>query len=99
MVDRKIIDDLSEQLSKLIPQARAAGEDVRQTLSSGLQKGLSRMDLLTREEFDQQVQALVRAQQRIDALEETVRQLEQRIAADDPDNRQTDDKPTPRKDD
>lgn len=100
MADKRKIDELSEQLSKLIPQARAAGEDVRKTLSSGLQKGLSRMDLLTREEFDQQARALVRAQERIDALEQTVRELEQRIAAqDDPDSHQTDDNPAPRTDD
>lgn len=88
MVDRKIIDDLSDQLSRLIPQARAAGEDVRQTLSSGLQQGLARMDLMTREEFDQHAQALVRAQQRIDALEKAVQALEQRLAERDMDDPQ-----------
>jgi len=83
-MDRKILDDLSEQLARLAPQARAAGEDVRQTLSASLQKGFARMDLLTREEFEQQALALVRAQQRIDALEQTVKQLEQRLAALEP---------------
>lgn len=79
MIDKRFFEELSQQISKLLPQAEAAGEDVKRSVSAALQKGFARMDLLTREEFDAQLAALARAEQRIDALEKQLAQLEAQL--------------------
>ena len=71
--------EISQQISKILPQAEAAGDDMKRSISSALQKGFARMDLLTREEFEAQLAALARAEEKIDALETQVAQLENRV--------------------
>lgn len=79
MIDKRFLEDLSQQISRLLPQAEAAGEDIRKTVSSALQMGFSKLDLLTREEFDAQRAALSRAQERIAQLEADIAALESRL--------------------
>lgn len=79
MIDKRFFEDISQQISKLLPQAEAAGDDMKRSVSSALQKGFARMDLLTREEFEAQLAALARAEEKIDALETQVAQLENRV--------------------
>ena len=79
MIDKRFLEDLSQQISRLLPQAEAAGEDIKKTVSSALQKGFSRLDLLTREEFDAQQAALSRAQERVTELEADIAMLEARL--------------------
>jgi len=70
---------LANKFTKLLPQAEAAGDDMKRSVSSALQKGFARMDLLTREEFDAQLAALARAEETITALEAQIAQLENRV--------------------
>ncbi|MCP5357840.1 MAG: accessory factor UbiK family protein [Pseudomonadales bacterium] len=79
MIDKRFLEDLSQQISRLLPHAEAAGEDIKKTVSSALQKGFSRLDLLTREEFDAQQAALSRAQERVTELEADIAMLEARL--------------------
>lgn len=79
MIDKRFFEEISQQISKLLPQAEAAGDDMKRSVSSALQKGFARMDLLTREEFEAQLAALARAEEKIDALETQVAQLENRV--------------------
>src|SRR5690606_15755542 len=44
-------------------------------------QAFTRMDLITREEFDVQAELLARARERVDQLDAQVRQLEARVAA------------------
>ncbi len=83
MIDKRFFEDLSQHISKLLPQAEAAGEDLRKSVNLALQKGFSKMDLLTREEFEAQAAALDRALARIALLEEQIAQLETRLNARD----------------
>jgi BMFP domain-containing protein YqiC len=76
MAKRSIIDELSEQISKVMPQVSAAGEEVRETVRGAVKQSLAKMDLLTREEFEAQTRALKRAEERIAELEEAVKALE-----------------------
>ncbi len=46
-----------------------------------LQSGLSRLDLVTREEFDVQRAVLMRTREKLDALERLVEQLEVQLPA------------------
>lgn len=77
-MNRKVLEELNEQLARLLPRAGALGEDVRGQISTAVQKALARMDLPTREEFDQQRQALEQAQARITELEAVIARLEAR---------------------
>lgn len=79
-LNRKLIDELSEQLGRLLPQAQAMSEDAREAARQALRQTLSRMDLVTRDEFDAQQRALLRAEQRIDELEAMITALESRQA-------------------
>ena len=81
MIDKRIFEEIRQQISKLLPQAEAAGDDMKKSVSAALQKGFARLDLLTREEFDSQLAALARAEQRLSALEAHIRELEKRLAA------------------
>lgn len=82
-MNRKVFEELNEQLSRILPQAGALGEDVRAQISAAVQKALARMDLPTREEFDQQRQALEQAQTRITELEAVLARLEAEQRGDD----------------
>ncbi|MEA3303501.1 MAG: accessory factor UbiK family protein [Pseudomonadota bacterium] len=78
MFDPKIIDDISRRLSQSLPPGLASLEkDTRQHLNSALQSALSRMNLVTREEFDIQQAVLARTREKLEMLEKHVAQLEQ----------------------
>ncbi len=60
---------------------RGVGEmdaDLRRNLRAAVSGALSRMELVTREDFDTQARVLARAREQIDALEQRVRELEAR---------------------
>jgi BMFP domain-containing protein YqiC len=82
MIDLNHIDDLARRLSGLVPPAMREGrEELQQNFKAVLQSGLSRLDLVTREEFDVQRAVLLRTREKLDALEHTVEKLEARLAA------------------
>jgi ubiquinone biosynthesis accessory factor UbiK len=81
MIDLKSIDDLARRLSDLVPPGlKDARADIEQNMKSTLQAGLSKLDLVTREEFDVQRAVLLRTREKIDALERAVEILEARLA-------------------
>jgi len=79
MIDKQFFEDMSQQITRLISQSGAVGEDLRKAVNSTLQKGFSRLDLLTREEFDAQSAILSRAEERMVQLEREVARLEQQV--------------------
>ncbi|MGV8931672.1 MAG: ubiquinone biosynthesis accessory factor UbiK [Luteimonas sp.] len=81
MIDLNHIDDLARRLSGLVPPAMREGrEELQQNFKAVLQSGLSRLDLVTREEFDVQRAVLMRTREKLDALEHMVEKLEARLA-------------------
>jgi len=70
-------DDFQKNVSELIAKSPMA--DVERNIKALMTQTFSRMDLITREEFDVQVQLLQRALERIAALE---RHLEEQEATD-----------------
>ena len=82
MIDLQHIDELARRLSNLVPPSmRGHGfEDLRDELQenfkSVLQTGLSKLDLVTREEFEVQRAVLLRTREKLDALQRTVAELE-----------------------
>lgn len=67
-------DDFQKNMSDLIKKSPAA--DIERNVKAMMSQTFSRMDLVTREEFDIQVQLLERALVRITALESRLGALE-----------------------
>ena len=69
-MDPRFIDDLAKKLSAAVPQGIAnVKRDLEDNFKSVLQSALSRMDLVTRQEFDVQAGVLRRTREKVDALE------------------------------
>ncbi len=82
MIDLNHIDDLARRLSELVPPGlRDSGGELQESFRAALQAGLSRLDLVTREEFDVQRAVLLRTREKLHELEQAVEQLETRLAA------------------
>jgi len=79
MIDFNHLDDLARRLSDLVPPSlRESRDELQASFKSVLQAGLSRLDLVTREEFDVQRAVLLRTREKLEALEKTVAALEAR---------------------
>lgn len=93
MIQNKLVEGLSEQMSQLLKGVRGlpGQEQVEQQVQFMLQSAFSRLDLVTREEFDAQSAVLARTRARLEALEEAVAQLEARLT---PDSAQSQPEPT-----
>jgi ubiquinone biosynthesis accessory factor UbiK len=75
MPDARILDDIASKLSALI--AATPAKDIEKNLRALVASSLARFDLVTREEFDLQREALTRAREKLAALEAQVAALEQ----------------------
>jgi BMFP domain-containing protein YqiC len=76
MSEAKPFDDIVNGLSALI--AATPARDIEKNLRALVTSTLARFDLVTREEFDLQREALVRAREKLAVLEAQVAALEQR---------------------
>ncbi len=75
--DPKTLDELARRLAESVPPGLSAmREELEQNFRSVLQSGLSRLDLVTRQEFEVQSGVLRRTRERLDQLEERLRRLE-----------------------
>lgn len=77
MIDFRLLDELSQRLGAMLPpsvgEARA---DLQKNFRAALQAGLTRMDLVTREEFEVQQAVLLRTREKLEALEKRLGELE-----------------------
>jgi ubiquinone biosynthesis accessory factor UbiK len=75
--DPRLLDDLAKRLAAALPTSlRQAKEDVERNLRAALESTLSRLDLVSREEFDAQAAVLRRTRERLDALAAEIQKLE-----------------------
>ncbi|QQP94584.1 ubiquinone biosynthesis accessory factor UbiK [Lysobacter enzymogenes] len=80
MIDLNYIDDLARRLSTLVPPGvREGREEMQQNFKSVLQTGLTKLDLVTREEFEVQRAVLLRTREKLEELQRTVAELEARL--------------------
>lgn len=71
------LDNLAKRLSSLIPEPlQSTQQDIESSLRSGLESGLRKMNLVTREEFDVQNAVLLRTREKLEALEKRISDLE-----------------------
>ncbi|TQV88425.1 ubiquinone biosynthesis accessory factor UbiK [Aliikangiella coralliicola] len=79
MIDVKKIDEIATKLNDAIPPgAKAFQEDMHAQFKQILQTMLSKMDIVTREEFDVQTKVLAKTRQKIDDLEKAIAALEEK---------------------
>ncbi len=84
-MDPKIIDDLAKRLADSLPESlRALQMDVDQNFRAVLQAGISKLDLVSREEFDVQQGVLRRTRERLEALEARLASMEEAGGEQDP---------------
>lgn len=77
--DPKVFEDLARRMTDAMPpQFAALRADMEANFKSVLQAGLSKLDLVTRQEFDVQAGVLARTREKLDALEARLAQLETR---------------------
>lgn len=82
MLEPKLIDDLAERIGQALPPGvRQLQQEFEKNLRTGLQSAFSRLDLVTREEFEVQQAVLARTRSRLEALERQVIELEARLSA------------------
>ena len=82
MFDPKHLDDLTRRLTGSLPQGlQALQQDMERNMRAVLEAGLTKLDLVTREEFDVQRAVLLRTREKLEALEGTVAELEARLQA------------------
>ena len=82
MFDPKQLDELAQRLVGALPEGlKTLQEDVGRNLRGSLEAGLSRLDLVNREEFDVQAAVLARTREKLSRLEAQVAGLERALAA------------------
>ena len=74
MLNAKIFEDLSAKLSEAVSSGPA--RDIERNMRALLVQGFSKLDLVTREEFEIQAEVLAHAREQLAALEARVAELE-----------------------
>lgn len=78
-MNEKILSELSRRLAELAQSH--PGKDLEHNVRALLSGALSRLDLVSRDEYDVQAQVLARTREKLEALEARVKGLEARRAA------------------
>lgn len=82
MPDQPFIDRLMADISRRLPtDLGGLRSEVERNVRSVLAETVSRLDLITREEFDIQQQVLLRTREKLEALEKQVAELEKSVDA------------------
>jgi hypothetical protein len=74
MLNAKFFEELSAKLSDAMKNSPA--KDIEKNVRALLMQGFSKLDLVTREEFDVQAQVLARTRQQLTALEARIAAVE-----------------------
>lgn len=75
-------NDLQSKINTAIQNSPA--KDIEKNVKSMMTQGFSKLDLVTREEFDIQTQVLAKTRSKLEALEVRVAELEARVNATTP---------------
>lgn len=80
MINDSLIRNLGEQLGRFVSDA-AAREDMQKSLNTIVQTAFARLDLVTREQFDAQLETLERTREQLRHIEEELARLQEQIGA------------------
>ncbi len=78
-MNEKILSELSARMAAMA--ASNPAKDLERNFRGLLSSALTRLDLVSREEYDVQTQVLARAREKLAALEARVAELEARLAS------------------
>lgn len=77
MLDQNVIEELGKKISQLLPDSsRQLRDDLEANVHSAVQSTLSKLKLVTREEFDVQAAVLERTREKLEALQRRLDELE-----------------------
>ena len=79
MINNCIFDELTKRLADLTPKGERFRRKLHSKIESTLRAGFSEFGVLTKQEFDAQIQALKRAENRIQELEVQLEKLERQV--------------------
>jgi len=72
------IENIARKLAEAVPEGlRSVREDLENNFRSVLRASLSKLDLVTREEFEVQEAVLAKTREKLEALEGRLKELEQ----------------------
>ncbi|MGB3624082.1 accessory factor UbiK family protein [Ketobacter sp. MCCC 1A13808] len=75
-----LVNRILELISERMPQdIGEIGADLKHNLSAVIKESMSKMDLVSREEFDVQTKVLARTRARLEAMEKKLDQLERTL--------------------
>jgi ubiquinone biosynthesis accessory factor UbiK len=77
-MDNKLLDDLNRRVRELMDASPA--KDIEKNVRALMSSTFSRLELVTREEFDVQQEVLKRTREKLEQMEAKVAELEQRLA-------------------
>ena len=77
-METRFLDELNKKVSELI--AASPAKDVEKNLRALLSNAFSRLDLVTREEFDVQQEVLGRTHEKLQQMEARVAEMERLLA-------------------
>jgi len=77
MIDAQKIDDLVSKLTAAIPPGiKDLEEDAKKQFKAILESGITKLDLVSREEFDIQVKVLAKTREKLDMIERQLSKME-----------------------
>lgn len=74
----ELITEIAEQASKLLPDEKYRDE-IQKSLQLLMQNALSRLDIVSREEFDAQTAVLEKTRNKVEVLEKELAQLIEKL--------------------
>ena len=79
MVDKETIQEISQKIKNIISDSPIS--DIEENINALLQSTFTKLNLISREEFDVQSQVLIRTREKLTELEAKVSLLEQQLNA------------------
>lgn len=77
MIDNQFFDELAKQFTSMMPESlQQFKNEMEKNIRAVMQNAFSKMNLVTREEFDVQANVLKKARMKIDELEKKLAELE-----------------------
>ena len=78
LLETRLLDELNKKVSELL--AASPAKDIEKNLRALLSSAFSRLDLVTREEFDVQQEVLGRTRDKLQQMETRVAEMEKLLA-------------------
>jgi BMFP domain-containing protein YqiC len=77
MVDKKTIQDISQKIKNIVADSPIS--DIEENINALLKGMFTKMDLITREEFDVQTGVLKKTREKLEAIEKKLSKIEKGI--------------------